>query len=306
MNVLIAGSGLMGQGIAVEMARGGCSVTLYDISQHALRDARNMLETTLAVMEEHGMADRSLLNRIGFTNVLEKRNYDLIIEAVTEDIGVKKSVFQQLEGIAGEDTPICTNTSLIRVDELSKFISRKSRFLGLHWMNPPYIMPLVEIIKTEHTDDGIIRSLKGFLEEKLGKTVVVCLNQSMVNRFSAAVLAEASRIMEDSGAEFQDIDRVWRHHLGILYTLFGPLGNLDYIGLDTVLLASRYLHQLHGDERLKPPGWLVEKVERGELGIKSSKGIYQYDKPFQNLLMERFAKIRKFLELLKGISDLEG
>ncbi len=305
-NVLIAGSGLMGQGIAIEMARGGCSVTLYDISQQALRDARSTLETTLAVMEEHGMADRALLNRISFTNALEERNYDLVIEAVTEDVEVKKSVFQQLEAIAGHDTPICTNTSLMRVDELSSFISVKSRFLGLHWMNPPYVMPLVEIIKTEHTDEDIVRSLKGFLQEKLGKIVVVCLNQSMVNRFSAAVLAEASRIMEDSRVDFQDIDTVWRHHLGVLYTLFGPFGNLDYIGLDTVLLASRYLHQLHGDERLKPPGWLIEKVERGELGIKTSKGVYQYSKPFQELLMERFVRIRKFLQLLKEISDLEG
>ena len=289
------------------MARGGCSVTLYDINPEALINAENTVKLTLAVLEEHGVASTSLLNRINFTNVLESQNYQLAIEAVTEDVNVKKSVFQQLEEVVGNDTPVCTNTSLMRVDELSSFISRKSRFLGVHWMNPPYIMPLVEIIRTADTNEQIVHSLKSFLEEKLGKTVVICLNQSMVNRLSAAVLAEAAKIMEEGGADFEEVDTVWRHHLGVLYTLFGPFGNLDYIGLDTVLLASKYFYELHGDERLKPPGWLVEKVERGEVGIKSSKGIYEYSRPFQELLIERFVKIKKFFQLLHLLHrDVEG
>jgi 3-hydroxyacyl-CoA dehydrogenase len=122
------------------------------------------------------------------------------------------------------------------------------------------------------------------------------MNQSIVNRFNAAVLSEASKMIEE-GVRVEDIDKVWRFHLGILYTLFGPMGNVDYIGLDVVYYASLYLYQRFRDEKFKPSHWLLEKVDKGELGVKTGKGIYEYQ-DIERAYVERVERIEKMLKFL--------
>ncbi len=300
MRALIVGAGLMGQGIAIEVARGTESVTLYDISEDALKRARKGIVKTLETLSRYGIADESLISGIQFTTSLsDGSDADVVFEAVPEDATLKGRVLGEIEATVERQVPICTNTSIMRVSDLSRFLKARDRFLGVHWMNPPYVMPLVEVVIGEHTDSGVVGEVKSFLEG-IGKTVVVCREQSMVNRFSAAVLSEAVRIMENDGADFRDIDTVWRYHLGLLYTLFGPFGNLDFIGLDTVFLASRYLHS-PGEST--PPEWLAEKVERGELGIKTGRGIYQYGRTQEELLSLRMEKILGLLRFLKGLEE---
>ncbi|WP_457590455.1 3-hydroxyacyl-CoA dehydrogenase family protein [Geoglobus sp.] len=300
MRALIVGAGLMGQGIAIEVARGTESVTLYDISEDVLKRARKGIVKTLETLSRYRIADESLISRIQFTTSLsDGSDADVVFEAVPEDATLKGRVLGEIEATVERQVPICTNTSIMRVSDLSRFLKARDRFLGVHWMNPPHVMPLVEVVVGEHTDSGVVGEVKSFLE-RIGKTVVVCREQSMVNRFSAAVLSEAVRIMENDGADFRDIDTVWRYHLGLLYTLFGPFGNLDFIGLDTVFLASRYLHSL-GEST--PPEWLAEKVERGELGIKTGRGIYQYGRTQEELLSLRTEKILGLLRFLKGLEE---
>ena len=294
MRVFIAGSGLMGQGIAVDFAKGGCEVVLYDISLDAIERAKKMIDETLKNLG----IDETAEAKISYTqNIEDVRNSDIVVEAVYEDLEIKSSVLKDIEGFVADATPICSNTSVIHIDDLAERVKRKGRFLGLHWMNPPYIMPLVEIVTSKHTSSSVVAEIKDFLEKRLGKKVITCKNQSLVNRFNAAVLGEATRMIAE-GVRVEDIDAVWKYHLAILYTLFGPLGNLDYIGLDVVFAASQYLHLKYGDEKFRPPEWLAEKVRAGEVGIKSSKGIYEYNRNPEEMYLERVEGLKRFLRFL--------
>ncbi len=278
MRVFVAGAGMMGRGIAIAIAAKH-EVVLQDVSEKALDAAREQIP-------------ENLLSRIEFTTSIEKvRGCDVVMEAVFEDLNTKVEVLKEIEKLT--DAPLCSNTSVISVDDIAVKLHNPSRFLGVHWMNPPHVMPLVEIVVSGYTDSKTISFIKDFLRG-LGKEVVVCRGQSLVNRFNAAVLSEASRMMEE-GVKVEDIDRVWKHHLGLLYTLFGPLGNLDYIGLDVAYYASLYLYSRFGDEKFKPPVWLQEKIKRGEVGVKAGKGIYEYG---PDAYEERVERLRRLLEFL--------
>jgi len=285
MRVFIVGAGLMGQGIAIDVARKN-DVVLYDVNKQALKNAEKMVGE---------MTDRAEIEgNISFTHDIEDvKSCDLVIEAVFENLDVKADVLRRIEGLT--DAPMCSNTSVICVDDIAERLEYRERFLGVHWMNPPHVMPLVEIVLSKYTNEKIAKFVKSFLKE-LGKEVVFCRNQSLVNRFNAAVLTEASRMVSE-GVGFEDIDKVWKCHLGILYTLFGPLGNIDYIGLDVVYYASLYLYQRFGDEKFRPSDWLAEKVNNGELGVKTGKGIYKYP-DFETAYLERVEKVEKLLRFL--------
>lgn len=262
MRVFVAGAGLMGSGIAMDIAKGH-DVILYDISDQALKNAEKQISQISEIK-----------NRVRYTqNIEDVKDCDLAIEAVFENIDIKSELLAKIEKIADKPIPICSNTSVICIDDIAERIAEKDRFLGLHWMNPPHVMPLVEIILSKYTSKQVVEFVKRFLEG-VGKEVVICRNQSIVNRFNAAVLSEASKMVEE-GVMVEDIDRVWKHHLGILYSLFGPLGNMDYIGLDVVYSASLYLYQRFRDEKFKPPEWLVERIDVGELGGKNREGHLQ-------------------------------
>jgi len=278
MKVMVVGAGLMGRGIAMAIAERH-NVILQDVSEKALEAAREQIPD-------------ELLRRMEFTTSLEKaRDCDIVMEAVFEDLNTKVEVLREVEKLT--KATLCSNTSVISVDDIAEKLENPSRFMGVHWMNPPHVMPLVEIVISKYTDSEEISFVESFLKE-LGKEVVVCRSQSLVNRFNAAVLSEASKMIEE-GVEAEEIDRVWKHHLGLLYTLFGPLGNLDYIGLDVAYYASLYLYKRFGDEKFKPPEWLQEKIQKGEVGVKAGKGIYEYGpKAYE----ERVEKLRRLLEFL--------
>ncbi|WP_202318546.1 3-hydroxyacyl-CoA dehydrogenase family protein [Archaeoglobus neptunius] len=288
MRAFVAGAGLMGQGIAVDLAR-RYDVLVYDISEQALENARKIIT---------GIAEKAeVKGKIEFTTSLEDvKGCDVVVESVFENLEVKVELLRKIEKLT--ESPICSNTSVIVIDDIAERLESKERFLGVHWMNPPHIMPLVEIILSSYTDNETVRFVDGMLRN-MGKKVVYCRNRSLVNRFNAAVLSESSRMIEE-GVSFEDIDSVWKYHLGILYTLFGPLGNLDHIGLDVVHFASQYLYERYGDEKYRPSNWLLEKVQKGELGVKTGRGIYQY-RDFESAYEER---IKRILALM-GCLDLK-
>ncbi len=286
MRVFVAGAGLMGQGIAVDLAK-KYDVLVYDISEQAISKARQMVERLKEKYELEGSVDFT-------TNIRDAKDCDLAVEAVFENLDVKVEVLQKLEEIT--QSPLCSNTSVICVDDIAEKLKARERFMGVHWMNPPYTMPLVEIILSKYTGENAAVFVSKLLKD-IGKETAICRNQSLVNRFNAAVLAEASKMLAE-GVSYRDIDRVWKVHLGLLYTLFGPLGNLDYIGLDVVYSASLYLHQRFRDEKFKPPAWLREKVEKGELGIKTGVGIYSYT-DFERAYLDRVERIERLLKFLE-------
>ncbi len=288
MRIFIAGAGLMGQEIAVDLAK-KYDVILYDISEQAIERARNMVGKLAEGYELEGKVDFTV--EIG-----NAKNCDLVVESVFENLDVKVEVLSKLEKVTFSTfPPLCSNTSVICVDDIAERLDSRERFMGVHWMNPPHVMPLVEIILSKYTKEETAGFVEDILKE-IGKETVICRNQSLVNRFNAAVLAEASKMIEE-GVDYRHIDRVWRTHLGLLYTLFGPLGNLDYIGLDVVYSASLYLHQRFRDEKYRPPAWLKEKIDRGELGVKTGRGIYTYT-DFERAYLDRVKRIESLLKFL--------
>lgn len=279
MRVFIAGAGLMGSGIALDVGRKH-DVIIYDISDKALRNAEKMAS-------EHRL-EVSVTKNIG-----EAAKCDIAIEAVFESLNLKVEVLSKLEKIT--KAYLCSNTSVISVDDIADRLESRERFCGLHWMNPPHVMPLVEIILSKYTEKNTVEFLEDFLRD-LGKEPIICKGQSLVNRFNAAVLAEAAKMIEE-GVKAEDVDKVWKCHLGILYTLFGPMGNIDHIGLDVVYYASLYLYERFGDEKFRPPQWLIEKVEKGELGVKSGKGVYEYPES-ERAFNERVVRVKNLLSFL--------
>ncbi|MFX1367673.1 MAG: 3-hydroxyacyl-CoA dehydrogenase family protein [Promethearchaeota archaeon] len=300
----VIGAGAMGHGIAQVFAQSGCEVVIIDMNEEILSNAKSHVEANLKLLATYGMADAdaipTILERIHPMTANQKPpDSDFIIEAVPEDVELKQRVLGAAESTSSKDTIIATTTSVIQVRDIGETLERPEQFIGAHWMNPPYVLPLVEIIPGPHTSDNVVSTVRHFLEETCGKRTVTCGDAPgfLVNRMAAAVLVEAAKMIEDGVASFEDIDRAWKEHMGYIFLQFGPFGNIDHIGLDVITMAANYLAFVLEDDRFRPPAWLQEKVEAGDLGAKTGKGIYEYGgRSPENLRIER---IRKLLEVIK-------
>ena len=300
----VFGAGAMGQGIAQVFAHSGCEVTVVDVSADALKSVRKNVEANLKLLSEYNQCKeseiRQTLDRIHTASEMQNGSqFDFVIEAVPEDLDLKQKVLASAEKQATEDTILATTTSVIQISDIVGGLQRPEYFIGTHWMNPPYVLPLVEIIPGKETSEQVVASTKSFLEDRCGKKTVTCGDAPgfLVNRMAAAVLVEAAKMVEEGIATFEDIDRAWKEHMGYIFLQFGPFGNIDHIGLDVITMAANYLAFVLEDERFRPPSWLQEKVEAGDLGTKTGKGIYDYSgKTPDDMRMER---VRKLLELLQ-------
>ena len=301
----VIGAGAMGHGIAQAFAQSGFQVALQDVAADVLEKAKGHVETNLTLLAEYGMVKSEeigeILERITPVSKLEDAvaDADLVIEAVPEDVELKQKVLRAVEASCPEDTLLATTTSVIQVGDIAEGIQKPERFIGTHWMNPPFVLPLVEIVRGPKTSESVISSVQTFLEDECGKRTVVCGDTPgfLVNRMAAAVLVEAAKMVEDGIASFEDIDRAWKEHMGYVFLQFGPFGNIDHIGLDVIGLAANYLAFVLEDESFRPPPWLQEKVDSGDLGTKTGKGIYDYGgRSPEELRVER---IRKLLEILQ-------
>jgi 3-hydroxyacyl-CoA dehydrogenase len=302
---LVIGGGAMGHGIAQVFAQSGCDVVIVDIDKEVLMNAKKHIDANLKFLAQYGLVEEDsivvVLNRIETESDVLKApsDIDFIIEAVPEDVELKQRVLSGAEAAFSDDAILATTTSVIQVADIAEGINKPERFIGAHWMNPPYILPLVEIIPGPKTSDDVVKRVRRFLEDTCEKQTVTCGDAPgfLVNRMAAAVLVEAAKMVQDGIASFEDIDRAWKEHMGYIFLQFGPFGNIDHIGLDVINLAANYLAFVLEDERFRPPAWLQEKVEAGDLGTKSGKGVYDYGgRSPEDLRIER---IRKLLEIIK-------
>jgi len=294
----------MGSGIALAFAKGGCDVSIWDVDQGATKKAMSNIGSALDTLVETNTiskenADLSL-NRITPTDQMVQavRESDMVFEVVPEKIELKRSIFKKLDSLCNKDTILASNTSTFKIRVLASATKRRDKVIGTHWMNPPYILPLVEVIPSAKTSTSTTSTVKSFLES-IGKRPVMCKDTPgfIVNRIHSALLVEAVSIVEKGIASMEDVDMVWTQHLGPRYCVVGPLALMDSFGLDTEHSQYSYLQKMTKEDKFKPPKLLTSKVRKKQLGLKTGKGFYDYsEQDAQSIIRERD---KKFVALLR-------
>jgi 3-hydroxybutyryl-CoA dehydrogenase len=280
MQVKVIGSGNMGRGIAQVSATAGHEVVLQDIEEEQLDAALAGIASTMAGGVKRGKltdADKNAaLARIDSTTDLEEAAKDaaLVIEAVPEDLELKKQVFADLDLAAPYDAILASNTSSLSLTEVASVLNQPERAVGLHFFNPPHIMDLVEIVVAEQTDAKTMAAATEFVEGLKKEAIVVRDTAGFASSRLGVVLGlEAIRMVEEGVASLDDIDATMRTGYG---HPMGPLELTDHIGLDVRLDIAEHLREELG-ERFRPPQLLRRKVRAGKYGKKSGEGFYAWD-----------------------------
>ena len=278
----VVGCGLMGSGIAQVCARSGYQVVVSEMNDELLKKGMASISSRLAKNVDKGKLsaeDRdSTLSRIkGTTSTRDFSGCGLVIEAIIENIDLKKKIFAELDKSCPPDTILATNTSVLSVVDIAIATTRLDKVLGLHFFNPVPVMELVEAIKTIATGEDTLKIAIEFVKS-LGKTVIVAQDTPgfVVNRQLAPFIMNAIRMLENGVASREDIDAGVK--LGLNHPI-GPLQLADFIGLDTVYFGAIDMFDKFKEPQYAPPVMLGKMVAAGWLGRKTGKGFYDYDKP---------------------------
>jgi len=276
----VIGAGLMGSGIAQVAAQSGFQVNLMDVEQRFVDKGLAAIEKNLKRMTEKGKMEApaadAVRSRIKGTVSLSEAasDVDVTIEAVIEKMDLKKSVYNELDGIAKASTIFATNTSGLSITEMAAVTSRPDRFIGMHFFNPVPVMKLVEVIRGYGTSDETVAVIKD-LALKLGKTAIEVLEAPgfVVNRILVPMINEAVFVLQEGLASAAEIDEGMK--LGANHPM-GPLALADLVGLDTLLNVQQHLYEEFADPKYRPPTLLRKMVRAGHLGRKSGKGFFDY------------------------------
>jgi len=279
-NITVVGAGTMGNGIAHVFAQNGFQVSLVDISQKALENALSSIEKNLDRMLSKEkitleVKKTTLSNITTFTELEEGvSKADLIIEAATENIELKKKIFSQIDALAKEEAILATNTSSISITQIAAVTGRPDKVIGMHFMNPVPIMKLIEVIRGYSTSDEVTDSIMA-LSKKLGKSPVEVNDYPgfIANRILMPMINEAIYSLYEGVAGVEEIDTVMK--LGMAHPM-GPLQLADFIGLDVCLSILKVLFDGFGNPKYAPCPLLVNMVMAGKLGVKSGEGFYDY------------------------------
>jgi len=280
-NIAIIGSGTMGNGIAHTVAQYGFQVSLVDINQQALNEAIKTISANLdrqlnKEIISLALKEQTLKNIQTFTSIKEAvSNADLIIEAATENIDIKLSLFKELDQLCKQETILASNTSSISITKLASITNRPDRVIGMHFMNPVPIMILVEVIRGYNTSNEVTQMIME-LSRSLGKTPVEVNDYPgfIANRILMPMINEAIYALYEGVAGKEEIDQVMK--LGMAHPM-GPLQLADFIGLDVCLAIIKVLQDGFGNPKYAPCPLLVNMVNAGKLGKKTKKGFYNYE-----------------------------
>jgi 3-hydroxybutyryl-CoA dehydrogenase len=275
----VVGCGLMGGGIAQAAAAAGFDTVVRDVSEPLLERGRAGILKSLGRLVERGKItdqDRhAALGRLRYATELSALgDRDIVIEAVTEDLDLKKEIWRELDRLCPPRTIFASNTSSLTIASMAEATARPDRFVGLHFFNPVPLMPLVEVVRTGTTSRETFEQVYDFATA-LGKEPVAATDSPgfIVNLLLVPYLLDAARALERGAASTADIDRAMQ--LGCGYPM-GPLSLLDFIGLDTVVRIADIMVEAYGEDRYRAPQLLRGMVAAGNHGRKSGKGFYDY------------------------------
>ncbi|GEJ57433.1 3-hydroxybutyryl-CoA dehydrogenase [Anaeromyxobacter diazotrophicus] len=276
----VVGAGQMGSGIAQVAAQAGIEVVLADATPELAQKGLARIGGSLQKLVEKGKlgaGDRTaLLARLRAAERLEDcGRAQLLVEAIVENEGAKKELFRRADALLPPEAILASNTSSVSITALAAATRRPERFVGMHFMNPPPVMQLIEIVRGLQTSDATYQAVME-LAKRFGKTTITSKDRPgfVVNRVLIPLLNEACFALEEGLASPEDIDTGVR--LGLNHPM-GPLTLADFIGLDTCLFIAEVLHRELGDDKYRPAPVLRQYVAAGWLGKKSGRGFYRYD-----------------------------
>jgi len=302
--IAIIGAGIMGHGIAQSIAMAGYSVWLEDLNESILTQAKSNIQQNLQLLVDNEIIDQNTaaatLPRITTSTDLKTvvTGAGIVIEAVSENLPLKQRLFGEISSVCKEETILASNTSGLSITKISKDVKHPARMVGTHWWNPPYIIPLVEIIKGEKTSEDILQRTKHFLET-VGKEPIFVLKDIpgfIGNRLQFALNREAFSLVARGVASVEDVDKAVKASFGFRSPILGPIETMDHAGLDTYAAIADYLYKdLNKSKRTF--NMVNTLIKDGNFGLKTGKGLYQYEKE----RIEEIKKIRdqNYLKLLK-------
>lgn len=307
------GAGRMGRGIAIAFAFAGHDVTLVDFKPRdtaafdkLAADALDDIRTTLDMLARVGMLSADdvapILSRVRVVAEADAahalRNAAIIFEGVPEVVDLKREALARASQLAGPEPVFASTTSTILVDDLASAVAQPQRFLNAHWLNPAYLVPLVEVSPGRQTDPAITARLKAVLES-IGKVPVVCAASPgyIVPRIQALAMNEAARMVEEGVASADEIDKAIRYGFGFRFAVLGMLEFIDWGGGDILHYASRYLTKALDSERYAAPEIIGRNMEQGRIGLSTRQGFLDYEG--RDVDAYREARLKAFVELLK-------
>jgi 3-hydroxybutyryl-CoA dehydrogenase len=302
--IAVIGVGIMGTGIALACAKGERDVSIWDVQEEAakkgLMNIRSALDTLVGSNIVDEQKSESVLNRITLTQEMSQAVEDaqIVFEVVPEQIDLKKRVLRKLDVACRDNTIVASNTSTFKIAVLASATRRPDRVIGTHWMNPAYLLPLVEVIPSAKTSTETTDYVTNFLTS-IEKRPIICKDTPgfLVNRMHSALLVEAISIVQQGIATMEDVDMAWTQHLGPRYCVVGPFQLMDSFGLDTEHSQYSYLQKTTKENKFKPPTLLKSKVRKHELGLKTGKGFYDYSGKDTNSIVKE--RDKRFIELLR-------
>jgi 3-hydroxybutyryl-CoA dehydrogenase len=306
-HIVIAGAGLMGASMAQIFAKYDYTVTLFDIFEAGIEKGKELIRISQMTSIEEGDltkdASMQVLAHISYSMDMECfRSADYVIEAIIENMDAKKKFWSSVSEIISDDAVLTSNTSGLSITAIGEAVKHPERFAGMHWVNPPHIIPLVEVIAGDKTAEQTLDIVKEVAESIHKKPVLVKkdVNGFILNRLQFSVLREALYIVENGIASPEDVDNVMKYGLGMRYAAIGPFETVDLGGLDTFYTVGSYLFRELSDQKEVPE--LLEKLYKdGNYGTKTGKGFYDYSNGKAEKAIEK--RDKDFIKLSKCLYE---